>query len=134
MVTTNPWEGTAKQGEQIAKLMATLTQNRQGSSHCSAPGSPQECGHGWGHSGRGTPSCTNSHNSRGGPSQFTPACSLPTEWGVEGKGSWGSDQGNCRPSVRGRVQLVAETHTLSRVLDARVGAIWLENALPQCQP
>ena len=55
----------------------------------------------------------------------------PQGHGVEGTGSWGSDQGNCSPSVRARVQLGAEIQTPSSVLDARVGAIWLENALPQ---
>ena len=63
---------------------------------------------------------------------MTRAHSLPTECGVEGTGSWGSDQDNGGSSVRGRVQTDGETHTLSRVLDAMGGAIWLENALPQC--
>ena len=48
MVTTDPGEGIVKLGQQIAKLMATLTWTGQGSSPSSAPGSPQECGHGWG--------------------------------------------------------------------------------------
>ena len=55
VVTTDPGEGTAKLGQQIAKLMAALTQIGQGSSHSSAPASLQECGHGWGCSGRGIP-------------------------------------------------------------------------------
>ena len=45
MVTTNAEVGMAKLGKQTAQLMAALTQTRQGNSHNSAPGSPQECGH-----------------------------------------------------------------------------------------
>ena len=39
-VTTDPEKGIAKLEQQIAKLMAVLTQSRQGSSPSSAPGSP----------------------------------------------------------------------------------------------
>ena len=53
-VTSNPGEGTAELGQQIAKLMAALTQTGQGSSPSSAPGSPWEHDHGWGHHGRST--------------------------------------------------------------------------------
>ena len=54
-VTTNPG-GMAELSQQIAKLMATLTQTVEGSSLPSAVGSPWECGHRWRHSGRSTPS------------------------------------------------------------------------------
>ena len=60
MVTTNLVEGMAELSQQIAKLMATLPQTGQGSSPSSAPHSPWECGHGWGHSGSSTPSHPNS--------------------------------------------------------------------------
>ena len=94
-------EGMAKLGQEIAQLMAALTQTRWGSSPTSAPGSPQECGHRCGHSGMGTTSCLNSHNIRGGLGQMTPAYSLPIEYGIEGTGSGGGEQGIFRPSVRG---------------------------------
>ena len=45
----------AKLGQQIAKLMAALTETRQSSGPTSAPGSPWECGCGCGQSRRGTP-------------------------------------------------------------------------------
>ena len=54
MVTTKPWEGMARLGQQISQLMAALTKTGQVSSPTSVPGSPQECGHGSWHSGRGT--------------------------------------------------------------------------------
>ena len=44
VVTTDPGEGSAELRQQIAKLMTTLTQNRQGSGPSSAPGSPWEHG------------------------------------------------------------------------------------------
>ena len=73
MVTTNFGERTAKLVQQIAKLMAALTQTEQGSGHSSAPPSPQGHGHRWGCSGRGTPSCQNPHSGSGSPGQTTPA-------------------------------------------------------------
>ena len=121
MLTTNPGEEMGKLGQKIAKSMAILTQTGQGSSPSSAPGDPQECGHGWGHSGRGTPSFPSSWNNRDGPGHMILAYSLPTECGVESTGSCDSGQGNCGPSVRERVQPVTKTHSLFSVLDARVG-------------
>ena len=47
-MTTDPGEGMAELSQQIAKLMATLTQTRQSSGPSSAPGSPWEHGHRWG--------------------------------------------------------------------------------------
>ena len=64
---------------------------------------------------------------------MTLACNQPTESGVEAMGSWGGKHGNHSPSVRGRVQLVTETLSLSSVLDARDGATWLGSAKLQCQ-
>ena len=43
VVTTTTGEGMAELSQQIAKLMAALTKNGQGSSPSSTPGSPQEC-------------------------------------------------------------------------------------------
>ena len=42
MVMTDPGEGTAELGQQIAKLMAALTQAGQGNGPSSAPGSPRK--------------------------------------------------------------------------------------------
>ena len=95
---TDPGEGTAKLGKQIAKLMTALTQNGQDSGPSSAPGSPQEHGCWCGHSGRGTPSHLNSHYGRGGLGQMTLAYSLPTDHGVEGIGSW-SNGSTCLPTA-----------------------------------
>ena len=76
-VTSNPWEGMAEPSQQIAKLMAVITQTGQGS----RPPVPQEHGHGWGHDGRSTPSHLNSQHGRGNPGQPAPAHSLLMEWG-----------------------------------------------------
>ena len=133
VVATDPGEGMAKLGHKIAKLMAALPQTRQGSSHPSAPANPWEHGCRQGCSGRGTPSYPNPHSSSGGPAQMTPVHNLPMECGVEGTVTQSRDQGNCRPSTRRLVQLVAKTQPLFNILDARAGAIWLENALPQGQ-
>ena len=103
VLSTNPGEGMAELSQQIGKLVATLTQTGQDSGPSNAPGGPQECWHGQKCSGRSTPSHPNSHNGRGGPDQMTPAHSLPKELGVEGTGSWGCDQSNHGPSVRGEV-------------------------------
>ena len=67
MVTTDPGEGMAKLGQQIPKIMATLTQSKQGSSPSSAPGSPLEHDYRLGCIGRSTHSCPDSCNGRGGP-------------------------------------------------------------------
>ena len=109
MVTTDPGEGMAELGQQIAKLMAYLIHTRQGSGPSSAPGSPLECGCGWGHSGRGIPSHPSSFNGRGGPGQMTLAHSLPRVHGVEGLGSQGSDQGNMGPVWGGSNQSLRPT-------------------------
>ena len=103
LVITDLGEGMAELEQWIAKLMAALTQTGQDSSPSSAPGSPWEHGHGWGHSIRSTHNCPNSHSGRGSPGQMTAACNLPTEYGVEGTRSQGGDQGNHSPSVMGRV-------------------------------
>ena len=76
-VTTNLGEGTAELSQQIAKLMATLTQTRHGSGPSTSPGNPQEHGYRWGHSGRSTPSHPNSHNGKGDPHQIIPATAYP---------------------------------------------------------
>ena len=47
VVTSNPGEGMAEQSQQIAKLMATLTQTRQIRSPSSAQGSSWEHGCRW---------------------------------------------------------------------------------------
>ena len=79
---TDLGEGTAELGQQIAKLIATLTKAGQGNSPLSMPSSPQERGCRMGHNGSSTPSHPNSYNGRIGPGQTTPVHSLPTEHGA----------------------------------------------------
>ena len=93
MVTTKPVEGMAKLRQQIAQLMAALTQIRWGNGHTSTTSSSWECGHRHGCSGGGNHSCLDSHNDRVGPGQMTETHSLPMECGVEGMRSCGGEQG-----------------------------------------
>ena len=58
-VTSELAEGMTELSQQIAKLMATLTQTRQGIGPSSAQGNSLECEHGWWIRGRGTSSCPN---------------------------------------------------------------------------
>ena len=81
MVATDAREWMAEMGQQISKLMATMTKAGQGNSSSSAPSIPQQRGCGRGHNGSSTPSHPNSHNGRSGAGQTTPACSLPTGHG-----------------------------------------------------
>ena len=48
-------DGMAELQYQIAQLMTAQIQTRGNSGDTSTPHSPQECAHGQGHSGRGTP-------------------------------------------------------------------------------
>ena len=61
-MTTEPVEGAMELGNQIAKLIATLTRAGQGNSPASTPNSPRQrsCGRGW--KDRSTPGCLSSHN------------------------------------------------------------------------
>ena len=75
-MTTEPIEGTTEFGNQIAKLMATLTRAGQGNSPASAPKSPRQrgCGRGW---WIGTPpGHSSSHNGQTNLGQTTSACSI----------------------------------------------------------
>ena len=87
-VTIDPVEGIAELSKQIDKLMAAMTQTGQGNSPSSTPSSPQEHGCGLGHSGRSTPSYSNSCNGRDGPGQMTPAHSLPWSGGRRHREPW----------------------------------------------
>ena len=99
-VTTDSGEGTAELGQQIAKLMATLTKVGQDNNPCSAPSSPLERGCGRGHNGRSTPSNPNSHNGRSVPGQSTPAHSLPTGCGMGGTRNGSNGRDNQGTSTR----------------------------------
>ena len=59
--------GSKELGDQIARLMATLTRAEQGSHPASAPKSPRHRDCGRGQMDRNTPVCPSSHNGRTGP-------------------------------------------------------------------
>ena len=101
MVMTDLGVGTAELGQQIAKLMAALTQAGQGNGHSSVPSSPWERGHGWGHNSVSTPSHPSSHSGRGGHGQMTPAHSLPTRHGAGSTGNGSNGQDKQGSSARG---------------------------------
>ena len=61
--------GSKELGDQIARLMATLTRAEQSSCSASAPSSPRHRGHGRGQTDRNTSVCPNSHNGRTGLGQ-----------------------------------------------------------------
>ena len=87
MLTTDSGEGMTELGQQIAKLMATLTKAGQGNNPSKSQSRPQERGCGRGCNGSNTPSHSNSHNVRSSPGQTTPAHSLPTGHGTGGAGN-----------------------------------------------
>ena len=66
--------GSKELGDQIARLMATLTRAEQSSCSASAPSSPRHRGHGRGWMNRNTSVHPNSHNGQTGLGQ-TSACS-----------------------------------------------------------
>ena len=128
-----PREGTAKLGQQIAKLMATLTQTGQDSSHYSVPGSPWEDGHRWGCSGRGTPNHLNPCSGSRVLARWPQPKISPPSVGWRAQGPRAETRVTMGLAQGGRIQLVTKAQPLFNVLDARVGAILLENALPQLQ-
>ena len=66
--------GSKELGDQIVRLMATLTRAEQSSHSASAPSSPRHRGHGRGWTDRNISVCPNSHNGWTGLGQ-TSACS-----------------------------------------------------------
>ena len=94
VVATDPGEGMVELGQQIAKLMATLTKAGQGNNPSNAPSSPQERGLGRGCNGSSTASHPNSHNGRSVPGQTTQAHSLPAGCGAGTTGNESTRQGN----------------------------------------
>ena len=133
MVTTDLGKGMAELGQQIAKLMATLTKVGQGSNPSSAPTSPQERG-----CGRGaivvTPPVTQAPIMVGASLDRPPhPTAYPLgvgqgalEMGVMDKVTKGLAQG-------GRAQPIGGTQILSNALGAMGGVTWPGNALPQHQ-
>ena len=67
-------ESSKELGNQIARLMATLTRAEQGNHPASAPNSPRYRGHARGQTDRNTPTCPSSHNGQTGLGQTTSAC------------------------------------------------------------
>ena len=89
-VTSKPVEGTTELGNQIARLMATLTRVGQDNSPGSTPNSHRKrgCGRGW--MDRNTPGHPSSHNGQTGLGQTTSACSISAGHGT---GTTGQGQG-----------------------------------------
>ena len=99
-MTTEPVEGTTEVGNQIAKLMASLTRPGQGNSPASAPNSPRQRDHGRGQMDRNTPGHPSSHNGWTGLGQTISACSTyvghgtgTTTTGGQGPNTQGSKEG-----------------------------------------
>ena len=83
--TTKVPSSSKELGDQIARLMATLTRAEQGSHPASAPNSPRHRGHRKGWTERNTSVHPNSHNGRTGLGQTTSTCisSVTNRAGVE---------------------------------------------------
>ena len=64
-------DGWKELGNQIVRLMATLTRAEQGNHPTSAPNSPRHRGHGRGQIDRNTPTCPSSHNGQTDLGQIT---------------------------------------------------------------
>ena len=70
---TEVTDGSKELGDQITRLMATLTRAEQGTHPDSAPNSPRHRGHGIGQTDRNTPACPSCHNGWTGLGQSTSA-------------------------------------------------------------
>ena len=68
---TEVTDGSKELGDQIIRLMATLTRAEQGTCPASAPNSPRHRGHGRGWMDRNTPAFPSSHNGQTGLGQST---------------------------------------------------------------
>ena len=75
---TEEVDGSKELGDQIARLMATLTRTEQRNCPASAPNKPRHRGHGRGWMDRNTPTCPSSHNGWTGLGQTTSTCSSST--------------------------------------------------------
>ena len=72
---TEAVDSSKELGNQIMRLMATLTRAEQGNCSASAPNSPRHRGHGRGQMDRNTPTHPSSHNGQTGLGQTTSTCS-----------------------------------------------------------
>ena len=71
--TTKVTDSSKELGDQITRLMATLTRAEQGTHPASTPNSPRHRGHGRGWTDSNTPACPSSHNGWTGLGQNTSA-------------------------------------------------------------
>ena len=99
-VTTDSGEGTTELGQQIAKLMAILTRERQGGSPASAPNSLRERGHGRGQTDRGSPGHPCSNNGQTSLGQTTLDHRTPTGCGAGATISRNQGQNNQGTNAR----------------------------------
>ena len=72
---TEVTDGSKEVGDQITRLMATLTRAEQGTCPATTPNSPRHRGCGRGQMDRNTPAHPSSHNGQTGLDQSTSACS-----------------------------------------------------------
>ena len=72
---TEVTDGSKEMGDQITRLMATLTRAEQGTCPATIQNSPRHRGHGRGQMDRNTPAYFSSHNGQTGLGQSTSACS-----------------------------------------------------------
>ena len=129
-VVTDSGEGMAELGQQIAKLMATLTKVGQGNSPSNMPSIPG-CGVMEGDTMVVAP--PNFHNGTSGPGQTIPAHSSSRRHGVGGPRNWSNGQGNQGTSMRREATANRWDPNSLQSFMCQGGATWLGNALLQWQ-
>ena len=129
MVTSDLGEGMAELSQQIAKLMAALTQTGQGPSPSSVPDSSWEHGYRWKCGGRSTPVTQTPTMAGAALARQPQPTAYPWSMGHREPG-WRSVQLQAQCKGEGHSWMLRPT--LSPVfLDVRDGAMWLGNALSQ---
>ena len=99
-MATDPGEGATELGQQIAKLMATLTKAGYGNNPASAPSGPRERGSGRRWADRSTSGCPSSHNGQTSLEQTAPDHSTPTGHGTGATISRNQGQNSQGPNAR----------------------------------
>ena len=124
-------DGSKELGNQIVRLMATLTRAEQGNCPASALNSPRHRGHGRGLMDRNTPTCPSSHNGQMDLVKQPLLTAPPLQVG----GHCSSGKGE-HPNTKWYPKWckIQETPTHYSVSDARAGVTWLGSALlqPRC--
>ena len=129
--TTEVPSGSKELGDQIVRLMATLTRAEQGSCPASAPSSPRHRGRGRGRTDQNTSVCPNSHNGWTGLGQTsTRSSSITNRTGAK---SPHKGNPNVQNSVQGGTQGARSSSSLQCFRCQGWGQMARECATPAAQ-